>query len=49
LKDVPVINPSQLTEAHGFIFGVPTRFGMLPAQMKSFFDACGQLWMNGAL
>jgi NAD(P)H dehydrogenase (quinone) len=48
-EDVPVIQASQLTEADGFIFGVPTRFGMLPAQMKTFFDSCGQLWMKGAL
>lgn len=47
--DVPVIQASQLTEADGFIFGVPTRFGMLPAQVKAFFDSCGQLWMKGAL
>ena len=33
----------------GFIFGLPTRFGSIPAQMKAFFDACGQLWMAGAL
>ena len=33
--DVPIIQASQLTEADGILFGVPTRFGMLPAQLKS--------------
>ena len=48
-QDVPIIQSTQLTEADGIIFGVPTRFGMLPAQVKAFFDSCGQLWMKGAL
>ena len=47
--DVPVITPDKLTEADGILFGIPTRFGMLPAQMKAFFDQCGQLWMKSAL
>jgi NAD(P)H dehydrogenase (quinone) len=33
----------------GFLFGLPTRFGSLPAQMKALFDSCGQLWMTGGL
>ena len=48
-SDVPVINVSELPEADGILFGIPTRFGMLPAQMKAFFDQCGQLWMSGAM
>lgn len=47
--DVPIITPNELAKADGVLFGIPTRFGMLPAQMKAFFDACGQLWMTGAL
>ena len=39
----------ELTEADGFVFGFPTRFGMMAAQMKSFFDTTGQLWQAGAL
>jgi NAD(P)H dehydrogenase (quinone) len=38
-----------LTEADGFLFGVPTRFGTTPAQIKSFFDSAGKLWAEGAL
>ena len=33
---------------HKLIFN-QNRFGMIPAQMKAFFDSCGQLWMSGAL
>ncbi|KAI8372932.1 flavoprotein-like protein [Radiomyces spectabilis] len=47
--DVPVISVDQLTEADGFMFGIPTRFGTMPAQIKSFFDATGKLWASGAL
>ena len=47
--DVPVITTADLPRADGFLFGIPTRFGMVPAQVKAFFDACGQLWMTGAL
>ena len=48
-SDVPVITTADLPRADGFLFGIPTRFGMVPAQVKAFFDACGQLWMTGAL
>ncbi|KAJ1735683.1 hypothetical protein LPJ72_001767, partial [Coemansia sp. Benny D160-2] len=37
--DIPVITPQQLTEADGFLFGFPTRYGTTPAQIKAFFDA----------
>jgi len=47
--DVPVLDPKDLPEADGFIFGFPTRFGMMASQMKAFFDATGQLWQSGAL
>lgn len=47
--DIPVITVDALTEADAFLFGVPTRFGTFPAQMKSFLDATGALWATGAL
>lgn len=37
--DIPVITASQLAEADGLIFGIPTRFGMVPAQIKTLFDS----------
>ena len=48
-SDVPVITVDQLPEADGFLFGVPTRFGTVPTQIKSLFDSCGKLWLTGAL
>ncbi|XP_010256587.1 PREDICTED: probable NAD(P)H dehydrogenase (quinone) FQR1-like 3 [Nelumbo nucifera] len=47
--DVPIIRPEQLTEADGFLFGFPSRFGMMPAQLKAFFDASNELWACQAL
>jgi NAD(P)H dehydrogenase (quinone) len=46
---VPVADMQQLAEADAVIFGTPTRFGMMTAQMRSFLDRTGQLWSNGAL
>lgn len=48
-EDVPVIEPGRLAEADAIIFGTPTRFGNMAAQMRSFFDATGGLWKNGSL
>ncbi|CAF1028756.1 unnamed protein product [Brachionus calyciflorus] len=47
--DIPVITVDKLAEADGYLFGIPTYFGTVPAQVKTFFDQCGQLWMKGAL
>lgn len=48
-KHVPIIRAEQLPEADGFLFGIPTRFGVIPAQIKALFDACGGHWMSDAL
>ncbi|KAH9933892.1 NADH-quinone oxidoreductase [Fomitopsis serialis] len=45
----PVIQPADLTQFDAFIFGVPTRYGNMPAQLKAFIDGTGQLWAQGAL
>lgn len=50
--DDPVIDMAavaKLPEYDGFMFGIPTRFGMMAAQMKSVFDMTGGLWQKGAL
>jgi NAD(P)H dehydrogenase (quinone) len=39
----------QLAEADAIIFGTPTRFGNMAAQMRNFLDQTGPLWMKGAL
>ncbi len=46
---VPVAKPDQLAEADAIIFGTPTRFGNMCAQMRNFLDQTGGLWMKGAL
>jgi NAD(P)H dehydrogenase (quinone) len=46
---VPVAVPDQLVEADAIIFGTPTRFGMMAAQMRNFLDQTGSLWAKGAL
>lgn len=46
---VPTIQPKQLAEADAIIFGTPTRFGNMAAQMRTFLDATGGLWKTGAL
>jgi len=46
---VPVIKPAQLAEPDAIIFGTPTRFGNMCAQMRNFLDQTGGLWMQGKL
>ena len=46
---VPFISPGQLKDADAIIFGTPTRFGNMTAQMRNFLDQTGGLWMNGDL
>ncbi|ORX55685.1 NAD(P)H:quinone oxidoreductase, type IV [Hesseltinella vesiculosa] len=47
--DLPVIRPEQLVEPDGILFGVPTRFGMVPSQLKGMLDGTGALWARGDL
>jgi NAD(P)H dehydrogenase (quinone) len=46
---VPVAKPAQLAEADAILFGTPTRFGNMAAQMRNFLDQTGGLWAKGAL
>jgi NAD(P)H:quinone oxidoreductase type IV len=46
---VPVAVPGQMAEADAIIFGTPTRFGNMCAQMRNFLDQTGQMWAKGAL
>ena len=46
---IPVAKVEQLPEADAIIFGTPTRFGNMAAQMRNFLDQTGPLWMKGAL
>ena len=46
---IPVAKPEQLAEADAILFGTPTRFGNMCAQMRNFLDQTGRLWMEGKL
>jgi NAD(P)H dehydrogenase (quinone) len=45
----PVASPKELGDYDAIIFGTPTRFGNMAAQMRNFLDQTGGLWMKGAL
>lgn len=45
----PAITPDKLKEFDGFLLAAGTRFGRLPAQVDTFFDATGGLWATGGL
>jgi NAD(P)H dehydrogenase (quinone) len=47
--DIPFAQPNQLVDADALIFGTPTRFGNMAAQMRNFLDQTGGLWARGAL
>jgi NAD(P)H dehydrogenase (quinone) len=45
----PFATPDELDRYDAIIFGTPTRFGNMAAQMRNFLDQTGPLWMRGAL
>jgi len=45
----PIAAPQELAEYDAIIFGTPTRFGNMAAQMRNFLDQTGGLWLKGAL
>ncbi|KAK6916542.1 NADPH-dependent FMN reductase-like [Dillenia turbinata] len=47
--EIPVITVDQLAEADGLLFGFPTRYGLMAAQMKAFFDSTAELWQEQKL
>lgn len=46
---IPIADPKELAEYDAIIFGTPTRFGNMCAQMRNFLDQTGGLWFNKAL
>jgi len=46
---IPIAEQAKLAQADAIIFGTPTRFGNMCAQMRNFLDQTGQLWVKGAL
>ncbi len=45
----PVATVAELENYDAIIIGSPTRFGRISAQLASFLDQAGGLWMRGAL
>lgn len=45
----PLALPDELEQYDAIIFGTPTRFGNMAAQMRNFLDRTGALWGRGAL
>jgi NAD(P)H dehydrogenase (quinone) len=48
-KDTPICTIDDLRQADGVIFGTPTRYGNMTAQMKQLFDSTGELWLKGEM
>jgi NAD(P)H dehydrogenase (quinone) len=49
MRDVPVCTVEELPDYDAIIFGTPTRFGNMSAQMRQFLDRTGGLWAQNAL
>lgn len=45
----PLAVVAELPEYDAIVFGTPTRFGNMAAQMRNFLDQTGELWMKGSL
>src|SRR6476620_9554760 len=48
-QPAPIATVDELAVYDAIIFGTPTRFGNMCAQMRNFLDQTGGLWMKGAL
>jgi NAD(P)H dehydrogenase (quinone) len=48
-QDVMEATPDDLDWAQAVIFGTPTRYGNVAAQLKQFMDTTGPLWAQGKL
>jgi NAD(P)H dehydrogenase (quinone) len=45
----PLAAVTELAQYDAIVFGAPTRFGAMAAQMRNFFDQTGSMWASGAL
>jgi len=48
-QDAPIATVDELPGYDAIIFGTPTRFGNMAAQMRNFLDQTGPIWVQGAL
>ncbi|TAJ25488.1 MAG: NAD(P)H:quinone oxidoreductase, partial [Nitrospirae bacterium] len=48
-QTAPIATVDELPSYDAIIFGTPTRFGNMCAQMRNFLDQTGKLWLKGNL
>lgn len=48
-QEAPIATVDELADYDAIIFGTPTRFGNMAAQMRNFLDQTGGLWAKNAL
>jgi NAD(P)H dehydrogenase (quinone) len=48
-QKAPIATVEEMVDYDAIIFGVPTRYGNMAAQMKNFLDQTGGLWAQGKL
>jgi NAD(P)H dehydrogenase (quinone) len=48
-QPAPVATVEELADYDAILFGTPTRFGNMCAQMRNFLDQTGKLWVPGKL
>jgi NAD(P)H dehydrogenase (quinone) len=48
-QPAPIATVDELPNYDAIIIGAPTRYGRMPAQLASFLDQTGGLWVKGAL
>lgn len=48
-EDVPIASVDDVLWADAVVFGTPTRFGNVSAQLKQFIDTLGPAWFSGLL
>ena len=48
-QEAPIASPNELGDYDAIIFGTPTRYGGMAAQMRNFLDQTGSIWVQGAL
>ncbi|MET8637718.1 NAD(P)H:quinone oxidoreductase type IV [Streptomyces sp. NPDC004096] len=49
IAEIPEATPEDVEWADAVLFGTPTRFGNVSAQLKQFIDTLGGLWAEGRL
>ena len=47
--DIPEVTHDDMEWANGYLFSVPTRYGVVASQARAFIDTLGGLWFEGKL